>query len=84
MARSLSYRVDGHELRRRRENAGWSMRQLAQVCKDAGQPVDHSQISHYESGAKTPRPDRLKALAKALGCKPDDLKRKPDVLAEAS
>lgn len=60
------------------------MRQLAQVCKEAGQPVDHSQISHYESGAKTPRPNRLKALADVLKCTPDDLKKKPDPLAVAS
>lgn len=79
---SPSYTVDGPELRRRRENAGWVLRELADECRKAGQPVDASQIARYELGQSNPRPRALKALAAALGCQPDDLKT--DSLAEAS
>ncbi|MGW4525125.1 helix-turn-helix domain-containing protein [Amycolatopsis sp. NPDC004378] len=78
---SPSYQIDGPELRRRRENAGWSLRDFAEKCRETGQPVDHSQISTYEQGRRNPRPRALKAMAEALGCEPDDLKR---ALPEAS
>lgn len=81
---SPSYTIDSAELRRRRENAGWSLRELADKCRATGQPVDASQISTYELGKSNPRPRALKALATALGCEPDDLKEKDDSLAEAS
>lgn len=78
---SPSYTIDGAELRRRRENSGWSLRELAERCRQTGQPVDASQISTYEQGRRNPRPRALKALAEALGCQPDDLKV---ALSEAS
>jgi transcriptional regulator with XRE-family HTH domain len=80
---SPSYTIDGAELRRRRENAGWSLRELAAKCRKTGQPVDASQISNYELGKSNPRPRALKALAEALGCGPDELKFKSGALAEA-
>lgn len=70
---SSSYTIKSAELKRRRENAGWSLRQLAAKCKEAGQAVDFSQISSYESGRWNPRPQTLKVLADVLGCEPDDL-----------
>ncbi len=82
---SPSYTTDGAEMVRRREEAGWSQREMATKCKEAGRAVDSSQIARYETNQTTPRPRTLKILAKVLNCKPDDLKRRsPDVLAEAS
>lgn len=70
---SPSYTTKSAELKRRRENAGLSLRQLAAKCMEAGQPIDFSQISNYENGKSNPRPRTLKVLAEALGCDPEDL-----------
>lgn len=70
---SPSYTINGAALRDRREDAGWSQRELAARCADAGQPVDASRISSYETGNSNPRPRILKVLVTVLGCKKDDL-----------
>lgn len=73
---SPSYDLDVAELLRRRENKGWTQRDLADACKAAGQPFHYSRISMYESGKAVPRPKNLVAIATVLDCQPDDLKVK--------
>ena len=68
-----SYEINRSELRRRRVNAGLTLRELAERCRATGHPVYYSRISAYERGASNPRPPALRALATALGCEPEDL-----------
>jgi transcriptional regulator with XRE-family HTH domain len=65
---------DGRRLRARREQAGLSVSELA---RRAG--VSPQDVSRYESGTMTPGPDRLAALATALGAAPLELVE-PEVL----
>ncbi|MEU0532018.1 helix-turn-helix domain-containing protein [Amycolatopsis tolypomycina] len=78
---SPSYTLNGAELVRRRENAGWSQRELAAKCKAAGRAVDASQIARYETGQSTPRPAALTVMAEVLKCEPDDLAIRTAVVA---
>jgi transcriptional regulator with XRE-family HTH domain len=59
---------NGQELRIRRESAGLSVSELASLAGVARQDV-----SRYESGTMKPGPDRLAALAAAVGGAPLDL-----------
>lgn len=70
---SPSYTIDSAELKRRRENAGWSLRELAAECAAAGRTIGAPQISMYETGRANPRPKNLRVLADVFRCEPDDL-----------
>jgi transcriptional regulator with XRE-family HTH domain len=70
-------------LEARRIELGWNQSELARQASEylpkpaKGQKQGHSvgrdQISHYSRGISLPRPEVLRALAKALGCEPRDL-----------
>lgn len=52
----------GENIRRYRQEAGLSLRELADMVD-----VTYSTLSHYENGRTVPRYDTLKRLARALG-----------------
>ena len=52
----------GENIRRYRQEAGLSLRELADMVD-----VTYSTLSHYENGHMVPRYDTLKRLARALG-----------------
>jgi len=52
----------GENIRRYRQEAGLSLRELADMVD-----VTYSTLSHYENGHTVPRYDTLKRLARALG-----------------
>lgn len=58
----------GKQLRRFRESAGLSMRELARILE-----VDHSNIRYWEQTGQIPRSDVLAPMAKALGVTVEDL-----------
>lgn len=70
-------------LEARRVELGWNQSELARRASEhlpkpaKGQKQGHSvgrdQISHYTRAVSLPRPEVLRALAKALGCEPRDL-----------
>jgi transcriptional regulator with XRE-family HTH domain len=70
-------------LEARRIELGWNQSELARRASEhlpkpaKGQKQGHSvgrdQISHYSRGISLPRPEVLRALAKALSCEPRDL-----------
>jgi transcriptional regulator with XRE-family HTH domain len=70
-------------LEARRIELGWNQSELARQASEhlpkpaKGQKQGHSvgrdQISHYSRGISLPRPEILRALAKALRCEPSDL-----------
>ena len=70
-------------LEARRIELGWNQSELARRASEhlpkpaKGQKQGHSigrdQISHYSRGISLPRPEVLRALAKALDCEPRDL-----------
>lgn len=68
MARSGVPGFDGQRLRDHRERAGLTVGDLAREAGIASQDV-----SRYEHGTMTPSPDRLAALARAVGTGPLDL-----------
>ncbi|KJY41501.1 XRE family transcriptional regulator [Streptomyces sp. NRRL B-1568] len=74
----------GANIRRLREERGWSQARLArEVCKAAGvigDPVGRQEISRWETGKRTPR-EWLSFLAAALGV-PVDVLRAPQNPAE--
>lgn len=55
-------------LRSLRKNAGLTQKELASKLG-----VTHASISLWEAGIQYPSADKLPALAKALGCRIDDL-----------
>lgn len=58
-----------HPISERRRERGFSLRDLSEA---AG--VHFTRIHHLEHGREA-RPDELRRLARALGCRPRDLKR---------
>ena len=70
-------------LEARRIELGWNQSELARRASEhlpkpakgqkQGHRVGRDQISHYSRGISLPRPEILRALAKALGCEPRDL-----------
>ncbi|WP_130798666.1 helix-turn-helix transcriptional regulator [Streptomyces otsuchiensis] len=66
----------GANIRRLREERGWSQSRLArETCKAArisGDPIGRQEISRYETGKRTPR-EWLPHIAAALGARTDDL-----------
>jgi len=70
-----SFRVD--KLRKRREAAGLSLRKAAEL---AG--VSTTAWAAWERGRYAPRPDRLAAVAAAVGCQPADLVGAAKTLAD--
>jgi transcriptional regulator with XRE-family HTH domain len=59
--------VSGTKIRHRREEAGLTLRALADLCAEHGQGATYSQLSLIERDRVRPRPPLLKALAGALG-----------------
>ncbi len=55
-------------LREERHKRGLSQRRLARILH-----VDHSSVSHYESGFSRPRPATAAALADIFGVPADEL-----------
>lgn len=60
--------ADGSRIRELRTRHGLLQRELAEM---AG--VTESAVRNYELGLRTPRPQQLEALARALGVAPDTL-----------
>lgn len=70
-------------LQTRYADRGWNQSDLAREAskflpkpmrgQKQGKRIGRDQISHYTRGVSLPRPDVLRALAKALGCEPADL-----------
>lgn len=58
----------GEKIRRYREAAGMSQRQLAVALG-----IDQSAVSFWETGKSEPTLFNLRRLADVLGCKPADL-----------
>ena len=70
-------------LEARRIELGWNQSELARRASEylpkpakrqkQGHSIGRDQISHYSRGISLPRPEVLRALAKALRCEPRDL-----------
>ncbi len=60
--------IDRPELKRLREMAGLSQRQLA---KEAG--ISHSEVAYIENGERNPREGTVKKLADALNAFMEDI-----------
>jgi len=73
MARTLTLPFSGTKLRTLRETKGLFQTDLAEACTAAGQPLDYSRISRYETGRTKPTPPILLALANALDVDVADL-----------
>ncbi|MDT3396377.1 helix-turn-helix transcriptional regulator [Streptomyces sp. B1866] len=73
--------VVGANIKRLREERGWSQARLArEVCRLAGvsgEPVGRQEISRYETGKRTPR-EWLPLIAQALGVAVADLRTRQD------
>ncbi|WP_326599142.1 helix-turn-helix transcriptional regulator [Streptomyces sp. NBC_01803] len=69
--------VIGANIRRLRQDRGWSQARLArETCRAAGipgDPIGRQEISRYETGKRTPR-EWLPFIARALGVTVNDLK----------
>ena len=65
--------TNSKSLREIREAAGLTQGELSERCSSAGTPVPQSRISEYEVGSRFPPPDKLAAIATALGLKPERL-----------
>lgn len=65
--------VSATKLRRKREEAGLTFRDLADLCAEHGKPATPKQLVDYEFGRSRPRPDLLRVLASALGTTIADL-----------
>lgn len=54
---------------------GWTQSQLAREAQKhiVSGEIRRDNISHYIRGIALPRPDKLEAMARALGVKPEDL-----------
>lgn len=65
--------VSGTKIRRKREEAGLTFRDLAERCEQHGKSATPKQLVDYELGRSRPRPDLLRALASALGTTIADL-----------
>lgn len=64
----------GRRLAKASVEKGWSGAELARrATKAGGLSIGKYSISRYEAGAQFPEPQRVEALAKALGVKPADL-----------
>ena len=61
--------VIGRNVRKYRELAGYSLRDLCDILGYSSKTV----ISKIENGYVIPRPDKLKRIAAALGCSYEDL-----------
>lgn len=71
-------RLEAHRIEK-----GWNQSELARRASDylpkpvkgqkQGHRVGRDQISHYSRGISLPRPEILRALAKALDCEPREL-----------
>jgi transcriptional regulator with XRE-family HTH domain len=83
---NLSYRRNGvsatsafaKALQDRLGAKGWNQSDLAREAtarlpRSSKGPIGRDAISHYVRGVSLPRPDRLTAIAKALGCASNEL-----------
>lgn len=70
---SMTCRLDGPALRRRRELAGMSLGDLAQRCSEVGYPVHSTLLGTWERGLHNPRPRGLRVLAEVFGVEPEEL-----------
>ncbi len=61
------------ELKRRREERGWTLEDLRQATAHYGKPVSPAAISKIERGIHSPSVSTVERLAKALGCRAVDL-----------
>ena len=62
------WKFNGAQLRSLRERAGYTQMELAERIR-----VRSSQISRYEKGEFIPRPRKIKAIARVLNIKSDEL-----------
>lgn len=60
------------DLRRMRETAGLSVRELARQIEES-----HTNVSYWERSGQLPRSDKLAAIAKALGVTVEELLGEP-------
>lgn len=65
--------VAGARLLKARTGKGWTLRDMAQRCRELGHPIDHGTIARYENGQSRPNPGNLAIIARALEVKPDSL-----------
>lgn len=65
--------VSGTKIRQRREDAGLTFRDLAELCGQHGKAATPKQLVDFEHDRSRPRPDLLRALASALGTTIADL-----------
>jgi len=67
------------DLRRLREKAGLSVRELARQIGES-----HTNVSYWERSGQLPRSDKLTAIAKALGVSVEELLGEPKVRRAAT
>ena len=72
---SMDNLVLGQRLRAHRTAAGWSLRELS---KRLNSRVTPQALSQYETGQTCPRSEVLRALARVLGTRVEQLGREPD------
>ncbi len=64
------------EIRTRREALGWSQAKLAQEVsrlEQLNKNLSYVTVQHWENGHSAPKRTRLKYVAQALGCTPEQL-----------
>jgi transcriptional regulator with XRE-family HTH domain len=59
----------GEKLRAKRKESGYTQEELAKLTN-----LSQGVITAYERGVKTPHINNLNVLARALRCKPEELK----------
>lgn len=70
MQQTATTRCKAQRLRR-----GLTLRELAQLCRDEGAPVDFSHLSQIERGRAVPRPRLRAVLARVLELDVEDFER---------
>lgn len=57
-------------LKAAREEAGYSVRKLAEELREQGMDISGSSVSQYETGGSTPKPEYFRAFGEVCGVNP--------------
>lgn len=61
---------DGPKIRRQREQRGYGLRKFAKAAQ-----INHGYLSRIERNERSPQPEVMARIAKALGCRVADIQR---------
>ncbi|MHA4774724.1 helix-turn-helix domain-containing protein [Streptomyces sp. MSC1_001] len=62
---------DGPEIQRQRELSGYGLRRFAKAAQ-----ISPSYLSRIERGLRRPQPEVMARIARALGCRIEDIQRR--------